>query len=86
MTDAITIVPGQRIGAWEIFSVDPIKRACCGCACGGVHIFSVEALRDGTAMCSALPISRERAARMRAETVEQGQRREQRRWRPEGRS
>jgi hypothetical protein len=54
MTDAITITPGQRIGAWEILSVDPSgRRAACSCVCKTVRILSVAALHDGTASPSS---------------------------------
>jgi hypothetical protein len=86
MTDAITITPGQRIGAWEILSVDPSgRRAACSCA---VRILSVAALLDGSASpsCGCQQISREQQQELRAEAEEQERRRDLKNWRPGGRS
>jgi hypothetical protein len=42
MTDAVTIVPGMKFGAWEILSVDPSgRRACCSCVCKAVRILGL---------------------------------------------
>jgi hypothetical protein len=72
MTDASTITPGQRIGAWEILSVDPSgKRAVVNCPCQNTHVFSTEALLNGTATCAAIP-------------QRTGRRRDLRNWRPSG--
>jgi hypothetical protein len=83
MTDATPIIPRQRVRGFLILSVARLgKQVVVGCACGATHIFSTESLLNGTAACSALPITSERAARMRAEAEEQERRREQQKWKP----
>jgi hypothetical protein len=80
-----TIVPGQRVGAWEIISVDPNgKRVCCSCVCKAVRILSVAALLDGTASpsCGCQQLSREQQRMLRAEAEQQQRRRDLKDWRP----
>jgi hypothetical protein len=85
MTDAITIVPGTRIGAWEILSVGPIgKRACVGCPCGSTHVYSCEALLSGTAMCHAAPLTPAQRELSRDEAQADARRRRFKNWRPSG--
>jgi hypothetical protein len=89
MTDAITITPGQRIGAWEILSVDPSgRRAACSCVCKTVRILSVAALHDGTASpsCGCQQLSPAQQQALRAEAEEQERQRDLKNWRPGGRS
>jgi hypothetical protein len=70
MTTTPTITPGQRVGNWEILSVDPSgKRVCCACVCGTVRILSVAALLDGTATpsCGCRPLTPAQRSELRAE-------------------
>jgi hypothetical protein len=86
MTDA-NITPGQRIGAWEILSVDPTgKRAACSCVCKAVRILSTDALLNGTAMpsCGCQQLSPAQQQALRAEAEEQDRRRDLKNWRPGG--
>jgi hypothetical protein len=51
---------GTRIGGFTVLSIDPMQRRCSvSCVCGAVHVYSCEAVRDGTAECPALPLSRQ---------------------------
>ena len=80
-----TIAPGTRFHGFEVLSVDPDgKRVCVKCPCRAVHIFSVEALLDGTATCVAVKPTTEQ---MNARRNEKAQAQHQRRgggydWRP----
>jgi hypothetical protein len=60
----VTIVPGSHFGAFTVVSIDAIgKRAVVTCRCGGTHVYSVESLRNGTAVCHAAgPTPAQRAA------------------------
>jgi hypothetical protein len=79
------IIPGQRIRGFEILSVDPTgKRVAVGCRCSAVHIFSVEALLSGSAICSAMSPTAEQIAALRDEATHRRRRREQRNCRPSG--
>jgi hypothetical protein len=83
----ITIAPGQRVNGFEVLSIDPIgKRVCVGCPCGGAHLFGVEALLDGSAMCNVMPLTREQRERryeaMRQQETLEETRREQKHRRP----
>jgi hypothetical protein len=68
MTDASTIIPGAKIGSWEIPSVDPTgRRACASCSCGVVRILSIGALLDGSVvtvvrLCAAFAVTDRDAA------------------------
>jgi hypothetical protein len=78
--------PGNRIGGFEVLSVDPTgKRCCVSCQCArGVHIVGTQALLAGSVVCAALPLTPQqvRAARQEIEAAER--RRELRDWRPGG--
>jgi hypothetical protein len=69
MTDAITIVPGMRIGNWEILSVDPTgKRITCRCRCGVIRVVSLTALESGACRsCGCRPLSPAQRSELRAE-------------------
>jgi hypothetical protein len=82
MTAVSTIIPGAKFGCWEVLSVDPTgKRACCSCACGGVHIVSIDALCAGTAACAAVPWTRAQIAVRQAENLRQRRARDLKEWR-----
>ena len=49
------------------------------CRCGSVHIFGVEVLRDGSAMCQAVPLSPAQREALRAE-ADQRERQREHRW------
>jgi hypothetical protein len=77
------ITPGQRIRGFEILSVDPSgKRVIVGCRCGAAHIFSVEALFNGSVTCITMSLTAEQIAALRDEATHRRRRREQRDWRP----
>jgi hypothetical protein len=85
------VLPSRRAGPFEVLSVDPTgKRACVGCPCGGVHIFSTESLLDGSAACATLPLTGKQRKRMRAAIRERNELKETRTsmrdWKPGGRS
>jgi hypothetical protein len=85
MIEATAITPGITIGNWHILSVDPNgKRCAVSCACGGVHIYSVESVLDGSAVCHAAPLSAAQREALRDETEanERKRRLELHRWRP----
>jgi hypothetical protein len=87
MTTINTITPGQRIGNWEILSVDPSgRRAACSCVCKVVRLLSVDSLLDGSAVpsCGCMQLSQEQRRMLRAEADEQERQRERRNWRPSG--
>ena len=67
----------------ENLGIDPSgKRACVGCPCGGVHVFSIEALRDGSAACVAVPMTPAQIAERQAENLRQRRARDLKDWRP----
>jgi hypothetical protein len=82
MTTSITIIPGMRIGNWEVLSADPTgKRACASCVCGAVRILSVAAHGTASPSCGCRQLSREQSDALRREVELQEQRRDQKLWR-----
>ena len=79
------LTPGAQINGFRILSVDPTgKRCVVGCACRNTHVFSAEALLNGTAMCVAV---RPTPKQINAHRTEKAQAQYQRRggrqdWRP----
>jgi hypothetical protein len=87
MTATTTIIPGQRIGHFEILSVDPTgKRVCVGCPCGNAHIFGVETLLNGAASCAAMPLTVEQEKARRVNRRFRWRVRALKDWRPGARS
>jgi hypothetical protein len=82
------VLPGRRVGPFEILSVDPNgRRAIVGCRCGSTHIFSTESLLAGAAACAVLPPTKAQREQMRAAIREQNDSKELaalRDWKPSG--
>jgi hypothetical protein len=83
-----TIVPGTRLpNGFVVLSLDPAqKRAVVACPCRGTHVFSCEVLQAGSASCPAIPVTRSRAATIRAERENMDRQRELRNWKPGNRA
>jgi hypothetical protein len=70
-----------HFGSFTVLGVDPTgKRCCVGCRCDGVHVFGAEALRDGSAMCIAAPLSPAQRELLRSEADERSRQFAHRRW------
>jgi hypothetical protein len=69
MSGDITIVVGQRVGAWEVLSADDSgKRLTCRCRCGEVRVVALTALENGSCRsCGCSPLSPKQRAELRGE-------------------
>jgi hypothetical protein len=69
----ITIVPGMRIGNWEVLSVDQSgKRISVRCRCDAVHVVGIDALVSGDCRsCGCRPLTPQQRSELRAEQARQ---------------
>jgi hypothetical protein len=81
MTDAITITPGQKFGAWTVVASDG-RRTTCACRCGNIRVVTTEALISGeSTSCGCMPPTADQQLKLKAEAQRQRQR-ALRDWRP----
>lgn len=79
----MTLTPGRRFGGFQVLSTDAIgKRAVVACRCGSTHVFSAEALLNGSAACVAVGRTAQQIEAQRTEIEQRKKRRDLKDWRP----